>query len=143
MSLSRDLSVCGTMPNPLSHTHQGQNSGWVLVFLPSPFLAPSAPVINPQAPNSATGSSVRVCWSLCSDDTVESYQLRCQPLQDGSLGKDQAGEALLGTRSRSRMARAPQRPWQGKSGGGAHLLPSALEDSSLIWELPRGCDAGR
>ncbi|KAM7048306.1 fibronectin type III and SPRY domain-containing protein 2 isoform 1-T4 [Molossus nigricans] len=52
--------------------------------------APSAPVINPQAPNSATGSSVRVCWSLYSDDTVESYQLSCRPVQEGSRGKDQA-----------------------------------------------------
>ncbi|XP_008565812.1 PREDICTED: fibronectin type III and SPRY domain-containing protein 2 isoform X1 [Galeopterus variegatus] len=53
-------------------------------------LAPSAPVINPQAPNSATGSSVRVCWSLYSDDTVESYQLSYRPVQDSSPGKDQA-----------------------------------------------------
>lgn len=52
--------------------------------------APSAPVINPQAPNSATGSSVRVCWSLYSDDTVESYQLSYRPVQDSSPGKDQA-----------------------------------------------------
>ncbi|XP_031243044.1 fibronectin type III and SPRY domain-containing protein 2 isoform X3 [Mastomys coucha] len=52
--------------------------------------APSAPVINPQAPNSATGSSVRVCWSLYSDDTVESYQLSYRPVQDSSSGKDRA-----------------------------------------------------
>ncbi|XP_054445125.1 fibronectin type III and SPRY domain-containing protein 2 [Pteronotus mesoamericanus] len=52
--------------------------------------APSAPVINPQAPNSATGSSVRVCWSLYSDDTVESYQLSCRPVRDGPPGKGQA-----------------------------------------------------
>ncbi|XP_067554195.1 fibronectin type III and SPRY domain-containing protein 2 isoform X1 [Pseudorca crassidens] len=52
--------------------------------------APSAPVINPQAPNSATGSSVRVCWSLYSDDTVESYQLSYWPVQDSSPGKDRA-----------------------------------------------------
>ncbi|XP_070259069.1 fibronectin type III and SPRY domain-containing protein 2-like [Myotis yumanensis] len=52
--------------------------------------APSAPVINPQAPNSATGSSVRVCWSLYSDDTVESYQLSYQPVRDGSPGTDHA-----------------------------------------------------
>ncbi|XP_008060287.1 fibronectin type III and SPRY domain-containing protein 2 isoform X2 [Carlito syrichta] len=52
--------------------------------------APSAPVINPQAPNSATGSSVRVCWSLYSDDTVESYQLYYRPVQDSSPGKNQA-----------------------------------------------------
>ncbi|XP_070334387.1 fibronectin type III and SPRY domain-containing protein 2 isoform X2 [Odocoileus virginianus] len=51
--------------------------------------APSAPVINPQAPNSATGSSVRVCWSLYSDDTVESYRLSYRPVQDGSPGKEQ------------------------------------------------------
>uniref|UniRef100_A0A8C5V7U0 Fibronectin type III and SPRY domain containing 2 n=1 Tax=Microcebus murinus TaxID=30608 RepID=A0A8C5V7U0_MICMU len=52
--------------------------------------APSAPVINPQAPNSATGSSVRVCWSLYSDDTVERYQLCYRPVRDSSPGKDQA-----------------------------------------------------
>nr|KAF6409852.1 fibronectin type III and SPRY domain containing 2 [Rousettus aegyptiacus] len=51
---------------------------------------PSAPVINPQAPNSATGSSVRVCWSLYSDDTVESYELSCRPVRDSSPGKNQA-----------------------------------------------------
>lgn len=51
---------------------------------------PSAPVINPQAPNSATGSSVRVCWSLYSDDTVESYQLSYRLVRDSSPGKDQA-----------------------------------------------------
>nr|XP_020024865.1 fibronectin type III and SPRY domain-containing protein 2 [Castor canadensis] len=52
--------------------------------------APSAPVINPQAPNSATGSSVRVCWSLYSDDTVETYLLSYRPVRDSSPGKDQA-----------------------------------------------------
>nr|XP_045002317.1 fibronectin type III and SPRY domain-containing protein 2 isoform X2 [Jaculus jaculus] len=52
--------------------------------------APCAPVINPQAPNSATGSSVRVCWSLYSDDTVESYLLSYRPVQDGPAGKDRA-----------------------------------------------------
>uniref|UniRef100_A0A8C0HSX3 Fibronectin type III and SPRY domain containing 2 n=1 Tax=Balaenoptera musculus TaxID=9771 RepID=A0A8C0HSX3_BALMU len=52
--------------------------------------APSAPVINPQAPNSATSSSVRVCWSLYSDDTIESYQLSYWPVQDSSPGKDGA-----------------------------------------------------
>ncbi|XP_006885195.1 PREDICTED: fibronectin type III and SPRY domain-containing protein 2 isoform X2 [Elephantulus edwardii] len=51
---------------------------------------PSAPVINPQAPNSATGSSVRVCWSLYSDDTVESYQLSYRPVRDGSPREDNA-----------------------------------------------------
>ncbi|EGW10170.1 Fibronectin type III and SPRY domain-containing protein 2 [Cricetulus griseus] len=59
-----------------------------LSFYCSP--APSAPVINPQAPNSATGSSVRVCWSLYSDDTVESYQLSYRPVRDSSPGKGQA-----------------------------------------------------
>ncbi|KAM5291544.1 fibronectin type III and SPRY domain-containing protein 2 isoform 2-T2 [Glossophaga mutica] len=52
--------------------------------------APSAPVMSPQAPNSASGSSVRVCWSLRSDDTVESYQLSCRPARDGTPGEDQA-----------------------------------------------------
>ncbi|XP_037365849.1 fibronectin type III and SPRY domain-containing protein 2 [Talpa occidentalis] len=52
--------------------------------------APSAPVINPQAPSSATGTSVRVCWSLCSDDTVESYLLCCRPARNGSPGPEQA-----------------------------------------------------
>ncbi|XP_055970063.1 fibronectin type III and SPRY domain-containing protein 2 [Sorex fumeus] len=52
--------------------------------------APSAPVINPQAPNSATGSSVRVCWSLYSDDTVESYLLSYRPVRDGSPGTESA-----------------------------------------------------
>ncbi|KAM8972279.1 fibronectin type III and SPRY domain-containing protein 2 [Pelodytes ibericus] len=51
--------------------------------------APSAPVINPQSPNSATATSLRVCWSLFSDDTVESYQLHYKPVSDGSPGEDQ------------------------------------------------------
>ncbi|OWK08719.1 FSD2 [Cervus elaphus hippelaphus] len=75
-----------------SRSHLGpltDGSSLVFVFLPFPLLAPSAPVINPQAPNSATGSSVRVCWSLYSDDTVESYQLSYRPVQDGSPGKEQ------------------------------------------------------
>ncbi|XP_034050770.1 fibronectin type III and SPRY domain-containing protein 2 [Thalassophryne amazonica] len=42
--------------------------------------APSAPVINPQVPNSATQTSLRVCWSLFSDDTVEYYELYYRPV---------------------------------------------------------------
>lgn len=42
--------------------------------------APSAPVINPQIANSATQTSLRVCWSLFSDDTVESYELYYRPV---------------------------------------------------------------
>ncbi|XP_054626048.1 fibronectin type III and SPRY domain-containing protein 2 isoform X2 [Dunckerocampus dactyliophorus] len=45
--------------------------------------APSAPVINPQMANSATQTSLRACWSLFSDDTVEFYELYYRPvLQD-------------------------------------------------------------
>ncbi|XP_076143870.1 fibronectin type III and SPRY domain-containing protein 2 [Alosa pseudoharengus] len=42
--------------------------------------APSAPVMNPQVLNSATCTSVRVCWSLFSDDTVEYYELYSRPI---------------------------------------------------------------
>ncbi|XP_034536298.1 fibronectin type III and SPRY domain-containing protein 2 [Notolabrus celidotus] len=42
--------------------------------------APSAPVINPQMANSATQTSLRVCWSLFSDDTVEYYELYYRPV---------------------------------------------------------------
>ncbi|XP_076025688.1 fibronectin type III and SPRY domain-containing protein 2 [Genypterus blacodes] len=42
--------------------------------------APSAPVINPQMANSASQTSLRVCWSLFSDDTVESYELNYRPV---------------------------------------------------------------
>ncbi|KAL2088887.1 hypothetical protein ACEWY4_015786 [Coilia grayii] len=42
--------------------------------------APSAPVMNPQIPNSATCTSLRVCWSLFSDDTVEYYELYSRPI---------------------------------------------------------------
>lgn len=42
--------------------------------------APSAPVINSQIANSATRTSLRVCWSLFSDDTVEYYELYYRPL---------------------------------------------------------------
>uniref|UniRef100_A0A8C8ATT6 Fibronectin type III and SPRY domain containing 2 n=1 Tax=Otus sunia TaxID=257818 RepID=A0A8C8ATT6_9STRI len=44
--------------------------------------APCAPVINPQAPNAATGTSLRVCWGLFSDDTVECYQLCYKPVSN-------------------------------------------------------------
>ncbi|XP_061743371.1 fibronectin type III and SPRY domain-containing protein 2 isoform X2 [Nerophis ophidion] len=45
--------------------------------------APSAPVINPQMANSATHTSLRVCWTLFSDDTVDYYELYYTPvLQD-------------------------------------------------------------
>ncbi|KAM4826078.1 fibronectin type III and SPRY domain-containing protein 2 [Thomomys bottae] len=54
--------------------------------------APSAPVINRQAPNSATGSSVRVCWSLHSEDTVERYQLCYRPVWGGSPGEELTGK---------------------------------------------------
>ncbi|XP_074151404.1 fibronectin type III and SPRY domain-containing protein 2 [Sminthopsis crassicaudata] len=51
--------------------------------------APCAPVINTQTPNSATGTSVKVCWSLFSDDTVESYQLSYKPVSDGAPSEEQ------------------------------------------------------
>ncbi|XP_013885917.1 fibronectin type III and SPRY domain-containing protein 2 [Austrofundulus limnaeus] len=46
--------------------------------------APSAPVINPQTPNSATQTSLRVFWSLFSDDTVEFYELYYRPVLEDS-----------------------------------------------------------
>ncbi|MBN3272117.1 FSD2 protein, partial [Polyodon spathula] len=50
--------------------------------------APSAPVINPQTPNSATSTSVRVCWSLFSDDTVEYYELYYNPVLEGTTAEE-------------------------------------------------------
>ncbi|MEE6521334.1 hypothetical protein FKM82_019473 [Ascaphus truei] len=55
--------------------------------------APSAPVINPQTPSSATAISLRICWSLFSDDTVESYQLYYRPVCDGTPGEEQEGKS--------------------------------------------------
>ncbi|XP_019389225.1 PREDICTED: fibronectin type III and SPRY domain-containing protein 2 [Crocodylus porosus] len=52
--------------------------------------APSAPVINPQAPNSATGTSVRVCWGLFSDDSIECYQLYYKQVSDDTPSEEQA-----------------------------------------------------
>ena len=119
----------------------------MFVFLYCLHLAPSAPVINPQTPNSATGSSVRVCWSLYSDDTVESYQLSYRPMQDSLPGKDPEGETLLRTHSCSGMAEGPQRlgpclPSTQKGGGGMHLRIQLL-GAVMIQELLRGQDAGR
>ncbi|KAM8895055.1 fibronectin type III and SPRY domain-containing protein 2 isoform 2-T3 [Spinachia spinachia] len=58
--------------------------------------APSAPVINPQAPNSATQTSLRVCWSLFSDDTVEYYELYYRPvLEDTPADRTGAPHAFL------------------------------------------------
>ncbi|XP_036819282.1 fibronectin type III and SPRY domain-containing protein 2 isoform X2 [Oncorhynchus mykiss] len=56
--------------------------------------APSAPVINPQVSNSATRTSLRVCWSLFSDDSVEYYELYYRqvledtPAVDSTKGPD-------------------------------------------------------
>ncbi|KAF7698730.1 fibronectin type III and SPRY domain-containing protein 2 [Silurus meridionalis] len=56
--------------------------------------APSAPVMNPQVAISASPSSLRVCWSLFSDDTVDFYELyrrqifediNIETLQDASV----------------------------------------------------------
>ncbi|XP_066541833.1 fibronectin type III and SPRY domain-containing protein 2 [Hoplias malabaricus] len=44
--------------------------------------APSAPVMNPQVVNSASATSLRVCWSLFSDDTVDFYQLYCRQISE-------------------------------------------------------------
>lgn len=52
--------------------------------------APSAPVINPQAPNSASQTSLRVCWSLFSDDTVEFYELHYRPVLEDCPSSDAA-----------------------------------------------------
>nr|XP_013048229.1 fibronectin type III and SPRY domain-containing protein 2 isoform X2 [Anser cygnoides] len=56
--------------------------------------APCAPVINPQAPNAATGTSLRVCWGLFSDDTVECYQLCYKPVSNERHGDEQAEHVL-------------------------------------------------
>ncbi|KFP20248.1 Fibronectin type III and SPRY domain-containing protein 2, partial [Egretta garzetta] len=56
--------------------------------------APCAPVINPQAPNAATGTSLRVCWGLFSDDTVECYQLRYKPVSNERDSDEQAEHTL-------------------------------------------------
>ncbi|XP_074693960.1 fibronectin type III and SPRY domain-containing protein 2 [Strix aluco] len=56
--------------------------------------APCAPVINPQAPNAATGTSLRVCWGLFSDDTVECYQLCYKPVSNETRNGEQAEHTL-------------------------------------------------
>ncbi|XP_064168933.1 fibronectin type III and SPRY domain-containing protein 2 isoform X2 [Anguilla rostrata] len=54
--------------------------------------APSAPVINPQVPNSAGSTSVRVCWSLFSDDTVEYYELHYRPVLEDTTAEEPPAE---------------------------------------------------
>ncbi|NWV03906.1 FSD2 protein, partial [Ptilonorhynchus violaceus] len=56
--------------------------------------APCAPVINPQVPNAATGTSLRVCWGLFSDDTVECYQLCYKPVSNERHSDEQAEHTL-------------------------------------------------
>ncbi|KFO06862.1 Fibronectin type III and SPRY domain-containing protein 2, partial [Balearica regulorum gibbericeps] len=56
--------------------------------------APCAPVINPQAPNAATGTSLRVCWGLFSDDTVECYQLCYKPVSNEPCSDEQTEHTL-------------------------------------------------
>ncbi|XP_071389706.1 fibronectin type III and SPRY domain-containing protein 2 [Centroberyx affinis] len=53
--------------------------------------APSAPVINPQMANSATQTSLRVCWSLFSDDTVEYYELYYRPVLEDTPADSTCG----------------------------------------------------
>ncbi|XP_062998647.1 fibronectin type III and SPRY domain-containing protein 2 [Elgaria multicarinata webbii] len=55
--------------------------------VPSP---PCAPVMNSQDPNSATGTSVRVCWSFFSEDIVESYQLYYKRVNNDTSKEEQA-----------------------------------------------------
>ncbi|XP_066492419.1 fibronectin type III and SPRY domain-containing protein 2 [Tiliqua scincoides] len=52
-------------------------------------LAPCAPVMNSQEPNSATGTSVRVCWSFFSEDIVESYQLYYKRISNDTSKEEQ------------------------------------------------------
>ncbi|NWU59427.1 FSD2 protein, partial [Dromas ardeola] len=56
--------------------------------------APCAPVINPQAPSAATGTSLRVCWGLFSDDTVECYQLCYKAVSNERRSDEQAEHTL-------------------------------------------------
>ncbi|NWX22897.1 FSD2 protein, partial [Aegotheles bennettii] len=56
--------------------------------------APCAPVINPQAPNASTGTSLRVCWGLFSDDTVECYQLCYKPVSNERNSNEQVEHTL-------------------------------------------------
>lgn len=51
-------------------------------------------MINPQAPNAATGTSLRVCWGLFSDDTVECYQLCYKPVSNERRSDEQAGKEV-------------------------------------------------
>nr|XP_008120397.1 PREDICTED: fibronectin type III and SPRY domain-containing protein 2 [Anolis carolinensis] len=57
--------------------------------LPATF-PPCAPVMNPQDPNSATGTSVRVCWSFFSEDLVERYQLYYKRVSNDTSKEEQA-----------------------------------------------------
>ncbi|KAM6425811.1 fibronectin type III and SPRY domain-containing protein 2 [Liasis olivaceus] len=50
---------------------------------------PCAPVMNAQDPNSATGTSVKVCWSFFSGDIVESYQLYYKRVSNDTSDKEQ------------------------------------------------------
>ncbi|XP_060115950.1 fibronectin type III and SPRY domain-containing protein 2 [Heteronotia binoei] len=57
-------------------------------------LPPCAPVMNSQDPNSATGTSVRVCWSFFSEDIVERYQLFHRRVSN-DITKDEQDEFIL------------------------------------------------
>ncbi|XP_044294894.1 LOW QUALITY PROTEIN: fibronectin type III and SPRY domain-containing protein 2 [Varanus komodoensis] len=52
-------------------------------------LPPCAPVMNSQDPSSATGTSVRVCWSFFSEDLVESYQLYYKRVSNDTTKEEQ------------------------------------------------------
>ncbi|XP_048337853.1 fibronectin type III and SPRY domain-containing protein 2 [Sphaerodactylus townsendi] len=55
---------------------------------------PCAPVMNSQDPNSATGTSMRVCWSFFSEDIVESYQLFYRRVSN-NISEDDQDELML------------------------------------------------
>lgn len=50
--------------------------------------------MNSQEPNSATGTSVRVCWSFFSEDLVESYRLYYKRVRNDTSKEEETGKAV-------------------------------------------------
>ncbi|XP_058012032.1 fibronectin type III and SPRY domain-containing protein 2 [Ahaetulla prasina] len=83
-----DLSTPAEFENRIIHFSDIQELMESVSSFPI-FTPPCAPVMNAQDPNSATGSSVKVCWSFFSEDIVESYQLYYKRVSNDTSSKEE------------------------------------------------------
>ncbi|XP_070619682.1 fibronectin type III and SPRY domain-containing protein 2 isoform X2 [Erythrolamprus reginae] len=86
--VSVDLSTPAEFENQVIHFSDIQELMESISSFPM-VTPPCAPVMNAQDPNSATGTSVKVCWSFFSEDIVESYQLYYKRVSNDSSSQEE------------------------------------------------------